>query len=208
MGVQYCTLKIDSEVVESQIEKECMARDATLEKYLAAIRRMENYFKGFVVEYIERTKNTNADELDKAVAKKVVLSPDVFFQVSEDPSVKTVELRPRMVNIIQGEDWRAPIMAYLHHHYEPDNSIKLIRMQQRAKSYQVIEDELYKTSATGPLLRCLSKDEGSELLVQTHSGIYKGHIGSRALAAKVLRQGFYWPSIIDDTLKLVTTCQA
>jgi hypothetical protein len=208
MGVQYCTLKIDSEVVESQIEKECMARDATLEKYLAAIRRMENYFKGFVVEYIERTKNTNADELDKAVAKKVVLSPDVFFQVSEDPSVKTVEPRPRMVNIIQGEDWRAPIMAYLHHHYEPDNSIELIRMQQRAKSYQVIEDELYKTSATGPLLRCLSKDEGSELLVQTHSGIYKGHIGSRALAAKVLRQGFYWPSIIDDTLKLVTTCQA
>jgi hypothetical protein len=208
MGVQYCALKIDSEVVESQIEKECMARDATLEKYLAAIRRMENYFRGFAVEYIERTKNTNADELAKAVAKKAVLSPDVFFQVSEDPSVKAVEPRSRMVNIIQGEDWRAPIMAYLHHHYEPDNSIELIRMQQRAKSYQVIEDELYKTSATGPLLRCLSKDEGSELLVQTHSGIYKGHIGSRALATKVLRQGFYWPSIIDDALKLVTTCQA
>jgi hypothetical protein len=208
MGVQYCALKIDSEVVESQIEKECMARDATLEKYLAAIQRMENYFKGFAVEYIERTKNTNADELAKAVAKKAVLSPDVFFQVSEDPSVKTVEPRPRMVNIIQGEDWRAPIMAYFHHHYEPDNSIELIRMQQRAKSYQVIEDELYKTSATGPLLRCLSKDEGSELLVQTHLGIYRGHMGSRALAAKVLRQGFYWPSIIDDALKLVTTCQA
>jgi hypothetical protein len=26
--------------------------------------------------------------------------------------------------------------------------------------------------------------------------------------AKVFRQGFYWPSIIDDALKLVTTCQA
>jgi hypothetical protein len=33
-----------------------------------------------------------------------------------------------MVNIIQGEDWRAPIMAYLHHHHEPDNNTELIKM--------------------------------------------------------------------------------
>jgi hypothetical protein len=39
-------------------------------------------------------------------------------------------------------------MAYLRHHYEPDNNIELIRMQQRAKAYQVIRDELYKTSVT------------------------------------------------------------
>jgi hypothetical protein len=35
-----------------------------------------------------------------------------------------------------------------------------------------------------------------------------GHIGSRALAAKVFRQGFYWPSTIDDATQLVTTCEA
>jgi hypothetical protein len=49
-------------VIASQIEKECMARDATLEKYLALIRRMENYFKEFIVEYVERTKNTEVVE--------------------------------------------------------------------------------------------------------------------------------------------------
>jgi ribonuclease HI len=42
MGVYYCMLKIDSKVIMSQIEKECMARDKTLERYLAVIRRMEN----------------------------------------------------------------------------------------------------------------------------------------------------------------------
>jgi hypothetical protein len=72
----------------------------------------------------------------------------------------------------------------------------------------VIRDELYKTSVTGPLLYCLSRDEGKQLLVETHSGVCGGHIGSRALAAKLFRQGFYWPSIIDDASKLVTTCQA
>jgi hypothetical protein len=168
-----------------------MARDATLGRYLAVARRMKNYFKGFTVEYIERLKNTKADELAKATTKKAVLPPDVFFHVIDDLSIKTVESEPRIVNIIQGEDWRASTMTYLHHHYEPDNNTELIRMQQRVKAYQVIGDELYKISVTGPLLHYLSRDEGKELLAQTHSGVCGCHIGSRALATKVLMQGFY-----------------
>jgi hypothetical protein len=56
-----------------------MARDETLERYLAAIRRIEKYFKGFTMEHIKRAKNTEADELAKATARKVVLPPDVLF---------------------------------------------------------------------------------------------------------------------------------
>jgi hypothetical protein len=82
MRVQNCILKMDSKVIASQIEKECMARDATLEKYLAIIRMMENYFKGFTVEYVERTKHTEANELAKPAARKIVLPPDMFFQTT------------------------------------------------------------------------------------------------------------------------------
>jgi hypothetical protein len=99
-------------------------------------------------------------------------------------------------------------MTYLRHHYEPDSSTELIRIQHRAKAYQIIRDELYKTSVTRPLLRYLSRDEGEELLAQTQLVVCGGHIGARALTTKVFRQGFYWPSIIDDATKLVTTCQA
>jgi hypothetical protein len=99
-------------------------------------------------------------------------------------------------------------MAYLHNHYEPYNNVERTRMQQRAKAYQIIEEELYKTSVTRPLLHCLSKEEGKDLLTHIHAGVCGGHIGVRALAAKVFRQGFYWPSIVDDAAKLVKTCQA
>jgi ribonuclease HI len=105
MGVQNCILKTYSKVIAGQIEKECMTRDCTLERYLATIRRMENYFKGFTVEYIERAKNTETDELAKTATRKAALQPDVFFQIIEDPSIKTVEPEPRMVNIIEGGDW-------------------------------------------------------------------------------------------------------
>jgi hypothetical protein len=43
-GVQNCIIKIDSKVISSQIEEECLTKDNTLEKYLALIRRIENYF--------------------------------------------------------------------------------------------------------------------------------------------------------------------
>jgi hypothetical protein len=91
-------------VIASQIEKECITRDEILEGYLVVVRRMEKFFKGFIVQYIERAKNAEADELAKVAAKKVVLPPDVFFQVVEDPSVKTVEPEPRIINVVQGED--------------------------------------------------------------------------------------------------------
>jgi hypothetical protein len=68
MGVRSCIIEIDSNVIAAQIEKECIAIDATLEKYLALIRRMENYFKGFSVEHIKRNKNVETDELAKVAA--------------------------------------------------------------------------------------------------------------------------------------------
>jgi ribonuclease HI len=105
MGVQHCTLKSDSKVITGQIKKECMTRDETLERYLVVVRRIENYFKGFTVEHIERAKNAEANELAKAPARKAVLPPDVFFQVIEDPSVKIVKAEPRMINVVQEEYW-------------------------------------------------------------------------------------------------------
>jgi acetolactate synthase regulatory subunit len=62
MGVQHYILKTDSKVIASQIKKECITRDETLERYLAVVRRMERFFKGFTVQYIERTKNSEADD--------------------------------------------------------------------------------------------------------------------------------------------------
>jgi hypothetical protein len=81
-------------------------------------------------------------------------------------------------------------------------------MQQRDKAYHIINNKLYKTSISGPLLRCISKAEGHELLLEIHTGMCGGHIGARALAAKVLQQGFYWPIVIDEASKLVATCEA
>jgi hypothetical protein len=59
-------------------------------------------------------------------------------------------------------------------------------MQQRARAYQIVDNDLYKISVSGPLLRCVNKEEGQQILSEVHAGVCGGHIGARALAAEVL----------------------
>jgi ribonuclease HI len=80
IGVQRCILHTDSIVVSGQIKKECIAREPTLEKYLGMVSRMDNYFKGFTIEYIERNKNFKAGELVKAAARNTPCPPMYFLK--------------------------------------------------------------------------------------------------------------------------------
>jgi hypothetical protein len=63
------------------------------------------------------------------------LLANVFFQVIEDALVKIVLPESSLINVIEGEDRRAPIKAYLYHYYEPDTKNDQTKMQQHAEDY-------------------------------------------------------------------------
>jgi hypothetical protein len=72
----------------------------------------------------------------------------------------------------------------------------------------VVNGELYKSGVTEQWLRCITSEKGVELLKEVHSGFCGAHIGTRALAGKAIKQGFYWPTINIDAKKLVRECEA
>ena len=98
-------------------------------------------------------------------------------------------------------------MAYLRGHYEPADEKEGKRMFQRARSYALIEGELYKSGVVAPWLRCIATTEGQELLNEIHSGLCGSHIGLRPLVAKAFRQGFFWPYVLKDAEQIVKTCE-
>jgi hypothetical protein len=55
----------------------------------------------------------------------------------------------------------------------------------------IIEGELFKQGVCSPLLKCLSRAKGQELMKEIHAGICRAHIESRPLLGKVFRQLFY-----------------
>jgi ribonuclease HI len=116
IGIQRLIIKTDSHVVAGHIKKDYKARDQELAKYLQFLREQEKYFEGFTVKNISITYNSDADEIAKVAAQNTSFPQDVFFQVLPHASIKTKQEVPREVHIIQSEDWRAPIMAYLRGH--------------------------------------------------------------------------------------------
>jgi ribonuclease HI len=206
LGQQTFIIRTDSKVIQDHTEKESEARNPILMKYLEKVREMDRHFKGYSVQHIPRDDNNEADKLAKAAARNQEMPPDVFFKIIKEPSIK--ESRSIIVNVVETSDWRAEIMAYLRGHYEPQDELQEKRLKQRARGYAVVNGELYKSGVTEPWLRCITSEKGLELLKEIHSGFCGAHIGTRALAEKAIKQGFYWPTINIDAKALVRQCEA
>ena len=75
-----------------------------------------------------------------------------------------------------------------------------------SKAYKVHEGELYKKSAIRVLQRCISEEEGQQLLAEIHAGLGSHHAAAWALVSKAFRTGFYWPTARADAQDLVQRC--
>ena len=56
----------------------------------------------------------------------------------------------------------------------------------------IVNGELHHCSVTGAFQRCVSPEEGCEILREIHEGDCGHHAGSKSLVAKAFRHGFYW----------------
>jgi hypothetical protein len=95
------------------------------------------------------------------------------------------------ISPVHSEDWRTKIVSFLQGNYPSDDEVYIKRLQARTRPYVIIEGELFKQGVCSPLLKCLSRAEGQELMREIHSRICGAHIGSLPLLGKVLKQGFY-----------------
>jgi hypothetical protein len=111
------------------------------------------------------------------------------------------------ISPVHSEDWRTEIIPFLQGNCLSDNEVYNKRMEARTRPYVIIEGELYKHGVCSPLLKCLSRTEGIEVMKEIHAGLCGFHIGSRPLLEKVFRQGFYWPKAASDAADLVQKCE-
>jgi ribonuclease HI len=207
MGIRRVILKTDSQVISSHVDKSRKARDPKLEKYLDTVRRLEVSFEGFYIKNIPRGDNDHADLLAKSVAQGLPLPSKVCFETIKAPSVEFMERVVLVISPVHSEDWRTEIISFLQGNCLSDDKAYNKRMEARIRPYVIIEGESYKHGVCSPLLKCLSRAEGVELMKEIHAGLCGYHIGSRPLLGKVFRQGFYWPKAASDAAELVQKCE-
>ena len=99
-----------------------------------------------------------------------------------------------------------PIISYLKDENLPEGKDEAKRLRVRSTRYVLLNDVLYKRGFSQPYLRCLSPDEANYVLREVHEGACGNHLGARSLIHKVVRAGYYWPTIQADAKAYVKVC--
>jgi hypothetical protein len=82
---------------------------------------------------------------------------------------------------------------------ERDLKLKAIR-------YFLIDRVLYWKDPLGVLLKCLDPQEAQKIIFYFHDNLCGGHHFWKITAFKILRAGYYWPTLFTDVCEKVRAC--
>jgi hypothetical protein len=109
----------------------------------------------------------------------------------------------------EGPDaWISKVRDYLKDNFLPEDQASAERIVLLTNRYTVVKGDLYRRGANGILMRCVTREEGCDLLVEIHGGECGSHSSSRTLVGKAFRHGFYWPTALQNAAELVRSCKA
>ncbi|GKV45813.1 hypothetical protein SLEP1_g52858 [Rubroshorea leprosula] len=102
--------------------------------------------------------------------------------------------------------WTTPLINYLQSGELPEDLSAAKLIKRRVAHFTLLDSQLYKRAASMPLLRCLTPYEAEYAVREVHEGVCGTHIGGKTLARKLLRHGYYWPTMVDDAQNYVKKC--
>jgi hypothetical protein len=65
---------------------------------------------------------------------------------------------------------------------------------------------LFWKNPIGLLLRCINQEEATRIMIEFHNSECGGHHYWKTTAHKILRAGYYWPTLFSDVCEFVRTC--
>ncbi|WCJ37739.1 Gag-Pol polyprotein [Euphorbia peplus] len=142
-------------------------------------------------------ENVAADHLSRIPATSKKEQPEIL-ETFPDEHLLSIPSLP----------WYADIANYLVGSVKPYN----MSTNQRRKFFSEIKyyfwDEpfLFRLCADQVIRRCVTHEEGEQILSHCHMREAGGHHGANRTAAKVLQAGFFWPSIFKDAYRFVKEC--
>ena len=88
--------------------------------------------------------------------------------------------------------WTHVFIDYIKENKLPVDKEEATRVVRRSKNYVLVGDKLYRRAASsGVRLKCVSFEEGKEILDKIHSECCGNHAASRTLVDKAFHTGFY-----------------
>ena len=202
-GAGNMIIHYDSQVITSQINGDFECRNERMKKYLEEVKGRTAGLKVKFVQ-IPREENECADRLAKAASAEFMNAPKRVLSFVQTCSL--IDDGRQIQEIDVEEDWTAPLKEYLQSGSLPDEKDAARRLKVRASRFVMIKDALYKRGFSRPYLRCLSHSEAEYMMREVHEGICENHSGAWSLVHKLIRAGYYWPTMLRDAQSYVKAC--
>ncbi len=199
LGATELDVHSDSQLVVRQVNRDYEAKEGRMLQYLNLVQHQIIKFDELKLTRIPREQNTAADQLARSASSN---ESNDEVEVVRHSSLQTIEVNP----IETKNCWMTPIISYLERGTLPDDRHEAKRIKVRASRFTILQGTLYKKGFSLPYLRCLIPAETEYVLKEIHEGICGNHSGARSLAKKVIRAGYYRPSIQADSNLFVRHC--
>nr|XP_027126139.1 uncharacterized protein LOC113742510 [Coffea arabica] len=203
LGAQRIHVRTDSELVVCQVLGEYETKDEIIQRYLSKVHQLTAYFESFEIQKIPRSQNRRADALSRLASTSFSdLNKTVLVEVLSEPGY----MEEVACSVNSGDTWMSPFILFLRQGILPEDRAEARKIQRKAARYALREGELYKRSYLGPWLRCVTPEEGRQVLHEVHEDLCGAHVSHRMLAKKTLLLGYFWPSVRQDAQNLVLGC--
>lgn len=169
----------------------------------------ESQFQEVQIQQISREEDGWVDELAWLASSLTEWTTQDFLYLESTTSLviqsgeALVEEREEVT-----PDWKTRLEAYLRDRIIPANPKIAFPLIRRVQHFVILEGVIFKKSYGRPLLWCLGTKEVEGVLREVHKGCCDNHLGGQALAKKVILVGYFWPTLTQDTIRLVKVCQA
>ena len=101
-----------------------------------------------------------------------------------------------------------PYVQYLLQGSLPTDPDAARKIRVNVPNYTIINGALYRKGYMTPWLRCITKEEGTYVIEEVHAGICGAHTGARSVTFKILRAGYFWPTMSADTQDFIRKCRS
>ncbi|XP_074264802.1 uncharacterized protein LOC141587247 [Silene latifolia] len=217
-GLKVRNLRVysDSLLVVNHVNNEYVAHDSKMIAYLKIATEQKLKFRTFKITQVPRDQNVEADALAtlKATFQPTelsnipithVLTPAIQKELDQNPVKEAVHMQytqgARTLVSAVGQhdpDWRVPYVNWLRDETLLGDRKEAQSFRIKASRYIMIDNIIFRKSLARPCLRCLSKEEAETVLQDVHGGECGNHAGGQSLSNKILRQGYFWPTMRTD----------
>ena len=88
-----------------------------------------------------------------------------------------------------------PILSFLQDRRLPQNVEEHKKVKKRVARFTILNDTMYRRSFSMPYLKCINEEEANYILEEIYERICGDHAGLKFLVNKVIRTGYFWPTL-------------